>query len=99
MKLCLAFSNIISGLYFIFSNTHNFLVLWVQLYSLFFAILLWENKLTALFAVILQEDGICLMTVIKGTSKFRRSRRHDFVSDFLPPSMTELKYVCDQIVG
>lgn len=46
-----------------------------------------------------QEDGIGLMTVIKGTCKYRRSRRRDFVSDFLPPSMTELKYVRDQVFG
>jgi hypothetical protein len=40
------------------------------------------------------------MTVIKGTCKYRRSRRHDFVTDFLPPSTTELiKYVCDQVIG
>ncbi|XP_030961396.1 acyltransferase-like protein At1g54570, chloroplastic [Quercus lobata] len=48
---------------------------------------------------LLLEDGIGLMTVIKGTCKFRRSRRHSFASDFLPPSMTELNYVCDQIIG
>jgi hypothetical protein len=49
--------------------------------------------------LILQEDGICLTTVIKGTCKYRRSRRHEFVTDFLPPSTTELKYVCDQVIG
>ncbi|XP_062143471.1 phytyl ester synthase 1, chloroplastic isoform X1 [Alnus glutinosa] len=48
---------------------------------------------------LLLEDGICLMTVIKGTCKYRRSRRHNFISDFLPPSTTELKYVCDQVIG
>ena len=46
-----------------------------------------------------QEDGIGLMTVIKGTSKFRRSRRHSYTSDFIPPSMTELNHACDQIIG
>ncbi|KAK4596207.1 hypothetical protein RGQ29_014310 [Quercus rubra] len=48
---------------------------------------------------LLLEDGIGLMTVIKGTNKFRRSRRHSYASDFLPPSMTELNYACDQIIG
>ncbi|KAL4637357.1 hypothetical protein ACB092_03G071700 [Castanea dentata] len=48
---------------------------------------------------LLLEDGIGLMTVIKGTSKFRRSRRHSYASDFLTPSMTELNYACDQIIG
>ena len=47
----------------------------------------------------MQEDGIGLMTVIKGTYKYRRARRLDITSDFLPPSMTELKYFSDQITG
>ncbi|KAM0995035.1 hypothetical protein COP2_010730 [Malus domestica] len=40
---------------------------------------------------LLLEDGVNFMSVIKGTYKYRRSRKHDFVSDFLPPSMWELK--------
>ncbi|KAJ6694207.1 hypothetical protein OIU85_004944 [Salix viminalis] len=36
---------------------------------------------------ILLEDGVNLLTVIKGTGKYRRSRRIDIVSDFIPPSM------------
>ncbi|TXG65821.1 hypothetical protein EZV62_007096 [Acer yangbiense] len=44
------------------------------------------------------EDGISLLTIIKGTSKYRRSRKLDPVSDFLPPSMTEFKYAFDQVV-
>ncbi|XP_065631416.1 phytyl ester synthase 1, chloroplastic [Quercus suber] len=48
---------------------------------------------------LLLEDGIGLMTVIKGTSKYRCARRLDITSDFLPPSMTELKYFSDQITG
>ncbi|KAK4596216.1 hypothetical protein RGQ29_014313 [Quercus rubra] len=48
---------------------------------------------------LLLEDGIGLMTVIKGTYKYRRARRLDITSDFLPPSMTELKYFSDQITG
>lgn len=57
------------------------------------------KQIAALFSDMVQEDGIGLMTVIKGTRKFRRSRRHSYASDFLPPSMTELNYVCDQIIG
>ncbi|MQM02522.1 hypothetical protein Taro_035288 [Colocasia esculenta] len=37
------------------------------------------------------EDGINLLTVIKATSMYRRSRKHNHVSDFLPPTMTEFK--------
>ncbi|GMY14951.1 phytyl ester synthase 1, chloroplastic-like isoform X2 [Fagus crenata] len=48
---------------------------------------------------LLLEDEIGLMTVIKGTGKYRRSRRLDFTSDFLLPSTTELKYACDQVAG
>ncbi|XP_077240546.1 phytyl ester synthase 1, chloroplastic-like isoform X1 [Tasmannia lanceolata] len=38
---------------------------------------------------LLLEDGIRLLTIIKGASMYRRSRRLDYVSDYLPPSMTE----------
>uniref|UniRef100_A0A2N9I8R5 AB hydrolase-1 domain-containing protein n=1 Tax=Fagus sylvatica TaxID=28930 RepID=A0A2N9I8R5_FAGSY len=48
---------------------------------------------------LLLEDEIGLMTVIKGTGKYCRSRRLDFTSDFLPPSTTELKYARDQVAG
>lgn len=51
------------------------------------------------FVFMLQEDGISLLTVIKGTNKYRRSRRHNHVSDYLPPSRTEFKYAYDQVVG
>ncbi|XP_009776530.1 phytyl ester synthase 1, chloroplastic-like isoform X1 [Nicotiana tabacum] len=40
---------------------------------------------------ILLEDGINLLSIIKGTSKYRHSKRHDYVMDFLPPSMSEFK--------
>ncbi|KAL8556911.1 hypothetical protein ACS0TY_004403 [Phlomoides rotata] len=40
---------------------------------------------------ILLEDGINLLTIIKGTSKYRRSRNHDYVRDFIPPSTSEFK--------
>nr|AZM65201.1 diacylglycerol acyltransferase 2 [Vitellaria paradoxa] len=42
---------------------------------------------------ILMEDGVNLLTIIKATCKYRRSPRHDFVADFLPPSMSEFKQV------
>uniref|UniRef100_A0A1S4AED2 Acyltransferase n=1 Tax=Nicotiana tabacum TaxID=4097 RepID=A0A1S4AED2_TOBAC len=41
--------------------------------------------------LIVQEDGINLLSIIKGTSKYRHSKRHDYVMDFLPPSMSEFK--------
>ncbi|KAD5960563.1 hypothetical protein R6Q59_013636 [Mikania micrantha] len=40
---------------------------------------------------LLLEDGINLLTIIKGTSKYRRTRKHDFVKDYLPPSMSEYR--------
>nr|GEV80259.1 acyltransferase-like protein At1g54570, chloroplastic [Tanacetum cinerariifolium] len=40
---------------------------------------------------LLLEDGINLLTVIKGLTKYRRSWKHDFVKDYLPPSMSEYK--------
>lgn len=46
-----------------------------------------------------QEDSISLLTVIKGTGKYRRSWRYDLVSDFLPPSKGELAYALDEVLG
>lgn len=40
---------------------------------------------------ILLEDGVNLLTIIKGTSTYRRSRNYDFVADYLPPSKSEFK--------
>uniref|UniRef100_A0A175YFW7 Serine aminopeptidase S33 domain-containing protein n=1 Tax=Daucus carota subsp. sativus TaxID=79200 RepID=A0A175YFW7_DAUCS len=40
---------------------------------------------------ILLEDDVNLMTIIKGNCKYRRSRKHDFIKDFIPPSMSEYK--------
>lgn len=40
---------------------------------------------------ILLEDGVNLLTLIKSTCKYRRTRRHDYVRDFLPPSASEFK--------
>ncbi|KAL2345754.1 hypothetical protein Fmac_007039 [Flemingia macrophylla] len=48
---------------------------------------------------LLLEDGIGLLTIIKGTCMYRQSRRHDLVRDFIPPSMTEYRYAMDQVVG
>ncbi|KAJ6305753.1 hypothetical protein OIU77_018649 [Salix suchowensis] len=48
---------------------------------------------------LLMEDGFNLLTIIKGTSKYRRTRRFDFVSDFLPPSMSEFKCAFDKASG
>jgi hypothetical protein len=42
-------------------------------------------------SLLVQEDGVNLLTIIKGTSKYRRSRRLDFVSNYVPPSMSEFK--------
>ncbi|KAH9688391.1 Acyltransferase-like protein [Citrus sinensis] len=48
---------------------------------------------------LLLEEGISLLTIIKGTCKYRRSRKLDSVADFLPPSRQEFKYAFDQVVG
>ncbi|KAL5701401.1 hypothetical protein ACHQM5_026743 [Ranunculus cassubicifolius] len=40
---------------------------------------------------LLLEDGVHLLSVLKITDKYRRSRRHDFVSDYIPPSRTEFE--------
>ncbi|KAI4301876.1 hypothetical protein L6164_035113 [Bauhinia variegata] len=48
---------------------------------------------------LLLEDGIGLLTIIKGTCMYRRSRRRDLITDYIPPSVTEFKYGFDQVVG
>ncbi|KAL9320336.1 hypothetical protein ACSQ67_012175 [Phaseolus vulgaris] len=48
---------------------------------------------------LLLEDGIGLLTIIRGTCMYRPSRRPDLVRDFIPPSMTEFRYAMDQVVG
>ncbi|CAA2996387.1 acyltransferase-like protein At1g54570, chloroplastic isoform X2 [Olea europaea var. sylvestris] len=48
---------------------------------------------------LLVEDGINLLSVIKGTSKYRRSKTHDFVSDFIPPSKSEFKGLSTELLG
>ncbi|XP_010025088.2 LOW QUALITY PROTEIN: acyltransferase-like protein At1g54570, chloroplastic [Eucalyptus grandis] len=48
---------------------------------------------------LLMEDGISLLSVIKGTHTYRRTKRHDYVLDFLPPSMSEYKLFFNQIAG
>ncbi|KMT13483.1 hypothetical protein BVRB_4g082620 [Beta vulgaris subsp. vulgaris] len=48
---------------------------------------------------LLLEDGINLLTVIRATGKYRRSRRLDYVTDFVPPSLSEFKYGFDQYSG
>ncbi|KAI4350028.1 hypothetical protein L6164_010556 [Bauhinia variegata] len=48
---------------------------------------------------LLLEDGIGLLTIIKGTCMYRRSRSRDLIKNFIPPSMTEFKYGFDQVVG
>lgn len=48
---------------------------------------------------LLLEDGIGLMTVIKSTYKYRRSRKHDAVSDYIPPSLAEYNYAFTQVTG
>ncbi|KAK4488255.1 hypothetical protein RD792_004002 [Penstemon davidsonii] len=42
---------------------------------------------------ILLEDGVNLLTIIKGTCTYRCSRNRDYVKDFLPPSKSEFKAV------
>ncbi|XP_011081015.1 acyltransferase-like protein At1g54570, chloroplastic [Sesamum indicum] len=40
---------------------------------------------------ILLEDSVNLLTIIKGTNTYRRTRNHDYVMDFVPLSMSEFE--------
>ncbi|CAI9762570.1 unnamed protein product [Fraxinus pennsylvanica] len=48
---------------------------------------------------LLVEDGINLLSIIKGTSTYRRSKTHDFVSDFIPPSKSEFRGTFNELLG
>ncbi|KAK6137303.1 hypothetical protein DH2020_028956 [Rehmannia glutinosa] len=48
---------------------------------------------------LLMEDGTNLLTVLKGTCTYRRSKRRDPVTDFLPPSMSEFQKAFDHLLG
>ncbi|OVA09634.1 Diacylglycerol acyltransferase [Macleaya cordata] len=41
------------------------------------------------------EDDFDLVTVIKGAGFYRRTRNVDYVSDFIPPTPSEFKQVCE----
>ncbi|GJN31899.1 hypothetical protein PR202_gb20354 [Eleusine coracana subsp. coracana] len=45
---------------------------------------------------LLLEDGINLLSVIKGVNMYRRGRQRDFVTDYLPPSLSEFKKTFDE---
>ncbi|OIV95139.1 hypothetical protein TanjilG_21529 [Lupinus angustifolius] len=48
---------------------------------------------------LLLEDGVGLLSIIRGTCLYRRSRRRDLVGDFIPPSLREFRYARDEVTG
>ncbi|KAK6155350.1 hypothetical protein DH2020_009598 [Rehmannia glutinosa] len=48
-----------------------------------------DDKGHALFL----EDGVNLLSILIGTSFYRRGRRHDYVLDYLPPTFSEFQKV------
>ncbi|PIA26034.1 hypothetical protein AQUCO_10000006v1 [Aquilegia coerulea] len=44
---------------------------------------------------LLMEGGVDLVTIIKGAGFYRRTRKIDYVSDFMPPTPSEFKQVYD----
>ncbi|CAL0302252.1 unnamed protein product [Lupinus luteus] len=48
---------------------------------------------------LLLEDGVGLLSIIRGTCMYRRSRRRDLVGDFIPPSLREFRYAMDEVTG
>lgn len=43
-----------------------------------------------------KEDGLNLLSVIKGVNMYRRGRQKDFVTDYLPPTLSEFKKTFDE---
>ncbi|RWR94688.1 Diacylglycerol acyltransferase [Cinnamomum micranthum f. kanehirae] len=62
-----------------------------------------QNCKTRLFKdnghTLLLEDGVCLLTVIKGTGMYRHSRKYDFILDHLPPTRTEFAHLFERGSG
>ncbi|KAJ1283784.1 hypothetical protein BS78_03G153200 [Paspalum vaginatum] len=44
---------------------------------------------------LLLEDGVNLLSVIKGVNMYRRGRQRDFVTNYLPPTLSEFKQTFD----
>lgn len=44
---------------------------------------------------LLLEDGVNLLTVIKGANMYRRGRQRDSVTDYLPPTLSEFRQTFD----
>jgi len=44
----------------------------------------------------MQEDDFNLLSIIKRTTTYRRSKKHDFVTDFLPPAISDFRKHFDQ---
>jgi hypothetical protein len=47
------------------------------------------------FFVPAQEDGVNLLSVIKGANMYRRGRQRDSVTDYLPPTLSEFRQTFD----
>ncbi|XP_072954045.1 phytyl ester synthase 1, chloroplastic isoform X1 [Typha angustifolia] len=45
---------------------------------------------------LLLEDGINLVSIIKATGLYRRSRQYDYITDYLPPTISESRKYFDQ---
>uniref|UniRef100_J3KZU9 Serine aminopeptidase S33 domain-containing protein n=2 Tax=Oryza brachyantha TaxID=4533 RepID=J3KZU9_ORYBR len=45
---------------------------------------------------LLLEDGVNLLSVIKGVNMYRRGRQHDPVTDYIPPTLSEFKKTFDE---
>ncbi|KAL6508142.1 hypothetical protein OROHE_021684 [Orobanche hederae] len=52
-----------------------------------------DDKGHALFLLSLTEDGVNLVSILTGTSFYRRGRRHDYVLDYLPPTPSEFQKI------
>lgn len=48
---------------------------------------------------VLLEDGFSLLSIIRGTRKYRRSQKVDHISDYLPPSLSEYKQIYERTYG
>ena len=68
----------------------RYLIIHIYAKAVYFLAFIFQN-----YIVLAQEDGVNLLSVIKGANMYRRGRQRDFVTDYLPPTLSEFKQTFD----
>ncbi|VAH16192.1 unnamed protein product [Triticum turgidum subsp. durum] len=71
-------------------NGHTLLLVHSQFIKAF------RSQSGVFISIFMPEDGVNLLSVIKGANMYRRGRQRDFVTDYLPPTLSEFKKTFDE---